>query len=87
MVPYEFVVSICLCEIPQNAAHTHAGQWFERTLDDSAIRRIILPEAFLSADVILSTLVNISDGLHVRVSIQYDDPCCVIITYCRYGPL
>lgn len=49
----------------QNAANTHANQWFERTLDDSAIRRIILPEAFLSADVILSTLSNIADGLHV----------------------
>jgi len=35
-------------------------------LDDSAIRRITLPEAFLSADVILSTLINIADGLHVR---------------------
>jgi len=54
-----------LMSLPQNAAHTHASQWFERTLDDSAIRRIILPEAFLAADVILSTLVNIADGLHV----------------------
>jgi adenylosuccinate lyase len=52
--------------LQQTAANTHAGQWFERTLDDSAIRRITLPEAFLSADVILSTLTNISDGLHVR---------------------
>jgi adenylosuccinate lyase len=50
------------------AAHTHSAQWFERTLDDSAIRRIILPEAFLAADVILNTLINISDGLHVRFS-------------------
>lgn len=54
-----------LISLPENAAHTHAGQWFERTLDDSAIRRIILPEAFLAADVILNTLINISDGLHV----------------------
>jgi adenylosuccinate lyase len=54
-----------LIGLPQNCAHTHAGQWFERTLDDSAIRRIALPEAFLAADVILSTLANISDGLHV----------------------
>jgi len=51
--------------LPQNCAHTHANQWFERTLDDSAIRRIALPEAFLAADVVLSTLTNISDGLHV----------------------
>jgi adenylosuccinate lyase len=51
--------------LPDGAAHTHANQWFERTLDDSAIRRIILPEAFLGTDVILSLLENISDGLHV----------------------
>lgn len=51
--------------LPDGAANTHANQWFERTLDDSAIRRIILPEAFLGTDVILSLLSNISDGLHV----------------------
>jgi adenylosuccinate lyase len=51
--------------LPDGAAHTHANQWFERTLDDSAIRRIILPEGFLGCDVILSLLENISDGLHV----------------------
>jgi len=51
--------------LPQAAANTHANQWFERTLDDSAIRRIVLPEGFLATDVILNLLVNISDGLHV----------------------
>jgi adenylosuccinate lyase len=51
--------------LPDGAANTHANQWFERTLDDSAIRRIILPEAFLGTDVILSLLENIADGLHV----------------------
>ena len=51
--------------LPEAAAHTHASQWFERTLDDSAIRRIILPEGFLAVDVILNLLANISDGLHV----------------------
>jgi adenylosuccinate lyase len=51
--------------LPQNAAQTHANQWFERTLDDSAIRRIVLPEGFLATDVILTTLINIADGLHV----------------------
>ena len=39
--------------------------WFERTLDDSAIRRIYLPEGFLAVDVILNLLTNIADGLHV----------------------
>jgi adenylosuccinate lyase len=51
--------------LPDAAAHTHANQWLERTLDDSAIRRMILPEAFLATDVILTLLENISDGLHV----------------------
>jgi adenylosuccinate lyase len=51
--------------LPDGAANTHANQWFERTLDDSAIRRIILPEAFLGTDVILNLLDNIADGLHV----------------------
>lgn len=51
--------------LPDASAHTHANQWFERTLDDSAIRRMVLPEAFLGVDVILSLLENISDGLHV----------------------
>ena len=48
-----------------NAADTHANQWFERTLDDSANRRISLPEAFLGVDVILSLLANIVDGIQV----------------------
>jgi adenylosuccinate lyase len=51
--------------LPSGAANTHANQWFERTLDDSAIRRIILPEGFLAVDVILNLLENIGDGLHV----------------------
>ena len=51
--------------LPNAAAHTHANQWFERTLDDSAIRRIVLPEGFLAVDVILNLVINISDGLHV----------------------
>jgi len=51
--------------LPNAAANTHANQWFERTLDDSAIRRIYLPEGFLAVDVILNLLSNIGDGLHV----------------------
>ena len=51
--------------LPGNAAMTHATQWFERTLDDSANRRVVLPEAFLATDVILSILINVTDGLQV----------------------
>jgi adenylosuccinate lyase len=54
-----------LMGLPDGAANTAANQWFERTLDDSAIRRIILPEGFLACDVILTLLANISDGLVV----------------------
>lgn len=54
-----------LMNLPGNAAMTEATQWFERTLDDSANRRIVLPEAFLTADIILSLLINITDGLQL----------------------
>jgi len=40
-------------------------QWFERTLDDSANRRLSLPESFLSVDVILRVCINVIDGIHV----------------------
>ncbi|KAJ7590448.1 L-Aspartase-like protein [Mycena floridula] len=54
-----------LMVLHQNALMTSSLQWFERTLDDSANRRITLPEAFLTADIVLSTLQNISEGLVV----------------------
>lgn len=49
--------------LPDNAANTHANQWFERTLDDSANRRIILPESSMAVDAILLLAKNIADGL------------------------
>ena len=54
-----------LMSLPVNAAMTHSTQWFERTLDDSANRRIVLGEAFLAADVILSLVANICNGIQV----------------------
>jgi adenylosuccinate lyase len=56
-----FVISL-----QANTAHTAASQWLERTLDDSANRRLTLPEAFLGADAILVLATNLAAGLEVR---------------------
>ncbi len=48
-----------------NPAFTAGTQWFERTLDDSANKRIAVAEAFLGIDAILNILLNITDGLVV----------------------
>ena len=48
-----------------NPAITAATQWFERTLDDSANKRISVPEAFLAVDGILNLYMNVADGLVV----------------------
>lgn len=48
-----------------NPAITAATQWFERTLDDSANKRISIPEGFLAVDGILELYLNITDGLVV----------------------
>ena len=48
-----------------NPAITSATQWFERTLDDSANKRISIPEAFLAVDGILDLCLNVADGLVV----------------------
>lgn len=52
-----------------NASMTASTQWLERTLDDSANRRISMPEAFLCADAILRLCQNVTDGLHVNEKI------------------
>jgi adenylosuccinate lyase len=52
-----------------NGAHTAAAQWLERSLDDSANRRLTLPEAFLAVDAILGLAGNIAAGLEVRATV------------------
>ena len=51
--------------LPINAAVTASTQWFERTLDDSANKRIVIAQAFLSVDAILNLYLNISENLVV----------------------
>lgn len=54
-----------LADLNKTASDTYAAQWFERTLDDSAIRRIDLPELFLCADALLLLMNNVFSGLVV----------------------
>lgn len=54
-----------LLSLPQNFAATYSNQWFERTLDDSAIRRMDIPQCFLLTDAILKLFVNITSDMVV----------------------
>jgi adenylosuccinate lyase len=66
-----FVVSL-----EGNANQTHGVQFFERTLDDSANRRLVIPESFLATDAILVLMANIAGGLEVhpaRIRRRVDD--------------
>jgi adenylosuccinate lyase len=56
-----FVISL-----ESNANHTHSVQYFERTLDDSANRRLSIPESFLATDAILILMANVASGLEVH---------------------
>lgn len=58
-------LSRLVLSLTQNPAHTAATQWFERTLDDSAGKRVSVPEAFLAVDSILSIYLNVCSGLVV----------------------
>ena len=53
-----------ICDL-QNTAITASAQWFERTLDDSANKRLSVPEAFLATDAILNLYINVIRGLKV----------------------
>ena len=52
-----------------NPAMTAATQWFERTLDDSANKRISMAEGFLAANAVLSLVINVVDGLVVNTAV------------------
>ncbi|MDN3506091.1 MAG: adenylosuccinate lyase [Simkaniaceae bacterium] len=56
-----FLISLC-----QNPAYTHSAQWLERSLDDSANRRLVLPQAFLMADALLSLLIHLFTNLQIH---------------------
>jgi len=55
-----------IISLQANTSNTAATQWLERTLDDSANRRLTLPEAFLTTDALLILLGNIAGGIEVR---------------------
>ncbi|MCA9785764.1 MAG: adenylosuccinate lyase, partial [Candidatus Cloacimonetes bacterium] len=55
--------------LPAGLGATAATQWFERTLDDSAQKRIAIPEGFLAADAILLIFQNLFDGLVVYTGV------------------
>lgn len=54
-----------MLSLPVNAAVTASTQWFERTLDDSANRRIVIAQAFLTVDSILNIYMNVAENLVV----------------------
>ena len=69
-----------MLSLPMNSALTASTQWFERTLDDSANRRIVNAQAFMSVDAILNIYMNVADNLvvyqkviakHVRAELPF----------------
>ncbi|KAM3520915.1 hypothetical protein NHJ13051_006572 [Beauveria bassiana] len=79
---------------PASFQATHADQWMERTLDDSAVRRIDIPETFLLADAILIGLDNITDGLivypqriaaHIQAELPFMITETIIMRLCATG--
>jgi adenylosuccinate lyase len=55
-----------LMNLPVDFHATHANQWMERTLDDSAIRRMDIPQAYLLADAVLGLLIDVGGGLEAN---------------------
>ena len=54
-----------LINLQSDMSHTYANQWFERTLDDSSLRRMNIPQMFLLANAVLKLYQNITDGMVV----------------------
>ena len=78
-----YALSRELMSKPASFANTLSDQWMERTLDDSAIRRIDIPEMFLLADAILLSLDNVTSGLVVypkRVNARVQEELPFMIT-------
>ena len=63
----ERIAALCrwVIVLQQNTAMTQSAQWFERTLDDSANRRLTIPESFLAVDAVLDIALNVFSGLVV----------------------
>ncbi|UCD04113.1 MAG: adenylosuccinate lyase, partial [Candidatus Woesearchaeota archaeon] len=63
----ERMTALCrkLINLQLDFSHTHASHWFERTLDDSSIRRMDIPQLFLLSNAILKLYQNITDGMVV----------------------
>ncbi|KAJ9133200.1 Adenylosuccinate lyase [Coniochaeta hoffmannii] len=79
---------------PATFANTHADQWMERTLDDSAVRRIDIPESMLLADALLMGLDNVTNGLvvypkviaaHVQAELPFMITETIIMRLCAQG--
>jgi adenylosuccinate lyase len=58
-----------VASLASSPLQTHANQWFERTLDDSANRRLVLTEAFLATDAVLNLVVDVTGGMVVNPAV------------------
>ena len=58
-----------LISLIQNPYHTASNQWMERTLDDSANKRLLFPEVFILADEILDSVISVVNGIQVNTKI------------------
>jgi adenylosuccinate lyase len=78
--------------LAQDPAHTAATQWLERTLDDSANRRLSIPDAFLTLDGTLTLAENVAGGLRVhpavvRRNLEEHLPFMAMETVLMHGPV